>query len=366
MDTINVSIEISPEAALRAGKTRSGVVTAPIPEGLSPEQIEALLSRPVEKGVYRLTPYHGETITPPIVDLTPDEICRALDHYAVLLGAKRDAAALMTAAAVAELSAEWPRRECGDTATAQWHTLTRGIHYTWAEPLADNHHELRRAAWNHLEPPAAALAHPAVRASRERCRVECEAITTANKAAATARAREVLHAERIAALATDISDAAAVPAQATTRLADALTTAAVLGQFLAAHGTDNQRARHAAGVLPLDELLDALREHVFAPLADVPRYEKLRAGDLECDECGEHADDPSFSTCEPKAVSPEAWDTCQTIRQHMPDAVVTFRRHEGEWDCGCREHPLVTAERMAIRVEIALGSLSLSREYAAE
>ena len=38
------------------------------------------------------------------------------------------------------------------------------------------------------------------------------------------------------------------------------------------HGSEDQRGRHAAGLLPAEEVIDALTDEAFATVADVPRY----------------------------------------------------------------------------------------------
>ena len=43
--------------------------------------------------------------------------------------------------------------------------------------------------------------------------------------------------------------------------------------WVAAYGTDEQRARQAAGLLPIDEVVEALTDAAFQALADRPRYE---------------------------------------------------------------------------------------------
>ena len=46
----------------------------------------------------------------------------------------------------------------------------------------------------------------------------------------------------------------------------------VVADGIAAHGTEDQRGRYAAGLLPITEVIDALADAAFAAVADVPRY----------------------------------------------------------------------------------------------
>jgi hypothetical protein len=45
-----------------------------------------------------------------------------------------------------------------------------------------------------------------------------------------------------------------------------------LAAWIAAHGTPDQQARYAAGVLPIEEAIEAMADLAFAVLADRPRY----------------------------------------------------------------------------------------------
>ena len=42
--------------------------------------------------------------------------------------------------------------------------------------------------------------------------------------------------------------------------------------WIAAHGTPDQQVRQAAGVLSIEEAIDAMTDYAFGPLADRPRY----------------------------------------------------------------------------------------------
>src|SRR5712691_5337551 len=51
--------------------------------------------------------------------------------------------------------------------------------------------------------------------------------------------------------------------------------------WISANGTDDQKARQAAGVLPFVEAIEAIADHTFAPARDVPRYEHDGAASLQ-------------------------------------------------------------------------------------
>ena len=45
-----------------------------------------------------------------------------------------------------------------------------------------------------------------------------------------------------------------------------------VADWIATHGSDEQKTRHAAGVLPIREAVEAMTDQVFAPVGDRPRY----------------------------------------------------------------------------------------------
>ena len=45
-----------------------------------------------------------------------------------------------------------------------------------------------------------------------------------------------------------------------------------VAEWIAAHGSREQQARQAAGVLPIEEAMEAITDRTFALLADRPRY----------------------------------------------------------------------------------------------
>src|SRR5690606_1919180 len=47
-----------------------------------------------------------------------------------------------------------------------------------------------------------------------------------------------------------------------------------VAEWVASHGTAEQQARHAAGLLPMDEAIEAITDQVFAALESYPRYQR--------------------------------------------------------------------------------------------
>ena len=132
-------------------------------------------------------------------------------------------------------------------------------------------------------------------------------------------------------------------------------------RWVAEHGTANQQARQAAGVLPLGEVTDAIEASLFAVLDDEPRYDKLQSADAEhTDECDQHDCGLHYSV-DPAATMPAAvWDRLQELKAKLgrDDATFTVRIHQAETDC-----EMIT-ERYGIRIQIDEGGYEFARQYA--
>jgi hypothetical protein len=135
--------------------------------------------------------------------------------------------------------------------------------------------------------------------------------------------------------------------------------AAQLSAWVAKHGTENQRARALEGLLPEDEIIDAIRAVAYAPLDALPRYEKIKRTDFcECD--GEYqTPNVDFDVEDADDVSADEYDQICKIRALMPRAAVTLRRHSG--GCETCKNEMTLA---GIMVRLTVGEFSLSREYA--
>lgn len=84
---------------------------------------------------------------------------------------------------------------------------------------------------------------------------------------------------------------------------------------LAARGTDNQRARHKAGVLPEDELLAVARAELFAPFNAFTQWHNrnLKPSAVRHKErhCHGRID---FETAEPDELTHEQWEALAQIK----------------------------------------------------
>ena len=200
------------------------------------------------------------------------------------------------------------------------------------------------------ETRAAAAANPAV----------AEAIQDAESLAfwaALDRQIEIWRTERLKTEAEKAAKAAKTAAAERQRIQ--------ISTWVWAHGSDNQRSRHTAGLLPETEIIDAIRSEAYAPLADEPRYERLSKEDIcngdygDPDGSGYHDDDITFDVSAADTLTAAEWDRREALARLIPGAVVTVRRHVGE----CSECK-ASVTRTSYLVTLRVGELEFSREYA--
>jgi hypothetical protein len=131
-----------------------------------------------------------------------------------------------------------------------------------------------------------------------------------------------------------------------------------IDSWVAEHGTENQRGRHALGMLPEDEVIDALRSEAYTPLNEFPRYEKMEADDVRHDDCDGKIE---FSVDDATEISAEQWDMMTKIRALISTdtLMLTARKHIGVCsECEAENY------RYSLRVAITVGELNFTREYA--
>jgi hypothetical protein len=143
-----------------------------------------------------------------------------------------------------------------------------------------------------------------------------------------------------------------------------------IGEWIAGHGTPDQQARHAAGVLPMEEAIEALTDHAFSVLADRPRY--LHDG-VEClqrrlRQIRQHSDvvltrdDLAVTGADAKEMTSSQWAILQEIRRLLPDATVAIRVHRLAWK---QDAQAPTLTLYGVLVTSRIGPFTLRREYAA-
>lgn len=138
--------------------------------------------------------------------------------------------------------------------------------------------------------------------------------------------------------------------------------------WIAANGSEEQKVRQAAGVLPMAEAVAAITEQVFARVADKPRYVRDGAQRLRehLAQFPEHADaqvtpaDVVVSTEYAKMASAAQWSFVQELKGAFPDASVLLLRHR----IGLKRDPAVPAINvLGVLVTLTHGPFVLRREY---
>jgi len=142
-----------------------------------------------------------------------------------------------------------------------------------------------------------------------------------------------------------------------------------VADWIAVNGTEEQRTRQAAGVLPMEEAIEAITDGVFEPLGDHRRYtrdgvERLR-GHL-----AQFAEDTSVvvtsadvlvSSENAKTATAGEWGLVREFQARWPDASVTLRSHRISFKRDTRVPPILAR---GILVTVKHGPFTLRREYA--
>src|SRR5262249_62241624 len=106
----------------------------------------------------------------------------------------------------------------------------------------------------------------------------------------------------------------------------------------AAHGTTDQRARQAAGVLPIEEAIEAIAVRAFSAVADRSRYvpDAVSRVQAALDSRGEGrtpilASDISINGANAETMSAAQWAVVNEFRTLLPGATVVLRIHRISW-----------------------------------
>lgn len=113
----------------------------------------------------------------------------------------------------------------------------------------------------------------------------------------------------------------------------------VIGEWAATRATDEQRSRQEAGVLPVEEVIEALTEEAFSGLNGQPRYELDGAARLQAHLCAAtgRADlvvgpaDLQVAGVDASSATSGQWAVVRQLKAALPDADVTLREHRLSW-----------------------------------
>jgi len=141
-------------------------------------------------------------------------------------------------------------------------------------------------------------------------------------------------------------------------------------RWIAEHGTEEQRARQAAGVLLIDEAIEAMTDCAFAALSECDRY--IADGPSRIQEAvnrvvpGNKAsislNDVIVTSSNAETMTASQWAAVSRIRSLVPDATVVVRIHNVSWK---RDPAINVGPFIGILVTQSYGPFTLRREFAA-
>lgn len=168
---------------------------------------------------------------------------------------------------------------------------------------------------------------------------------------------QVLADQINAAAAENAAKAAAAKAAAAARRADQL------AQWLATKGSDSMRKRAARGLLPEEDLIAAIRNEAYAPLDGFKRFERLTDDEVKAAvDAADFDQTVVYETREAESANDEDIELMERIEALVPGAVCTLMVHEGKLDDDDQD---VSLARYSVKVELKVGELVFTREYAA-
>jgi D-aminopeptidase len=143
----------------------------------------------------------------------------------------------------------------------------------------------------------------------------------------------------------------------------------VVAEWVATHGSDDQRGRHAAGLLPITEVIDALTDAAFASVRDLPPYpldgvERLQAHVRAL--TGNDAiivapSDVIIVGADATDATAAEWAVMQQLKTRLPDADVKLRAHRLSWR---RDPSLPALSLYGVLATRRVGPLTVRREFA--
>ena len=135
-------------------------------------------------------------------------------------------------------------------------------------------------------------------------------------------------------------------------------------------GTIDQKARAAAGLLALDEVVAAMADESFSGAADVPRYEFDGAARLQShlrETLGDASvvvapSDLQVTSVDATSASKDQWSVVSTLQSKFPDATIKLREHR----LSSRRYPDASPLTVfGVLVSRRDGPFTLRREFAA-
>lgn len=135
-----------------------------------------------------------------------------------------------------------------------------------------------------------------------------------------------------------------------------------LAAYIENSGSDNQRQRLAAGLLPWQEAYDYMETELYMPLWGIPEYQRFTPEEVcKCVETGFLGEPckPKFKSVDATELTAEEWDRLSQIKALVPNATFQLREHQA--DCMAFVPPMI---RRGVIVKIAVDNLRFKREFA--
>ncbi|HEY3382588.1 MAG TPA: hypothetical protein VGK32_12515 [Vicinamibacterales bacterium] len=141
-----------------------------------------------------------------------------------------------------------------------------------------------------------------------------------------------------------------------------------IADWIAKHGTPDQRERQAAGMLPMAEAIETITDQVFAALAPVPVYPRDGVQRLQTylrqlsdyKDVVVSAEDIVVNSRVTATATAEQWAQLREIHSLVPEATAVLRTHRVIWN---KRAAAVTIAGNGILVTRRHGPLMLRREY---
>ena len=145
----------------------------------------------------------------------------------------------------------------------------------------------------------------------------------------------------------------------------------LIAEWVARRGTPEQKERHAAGVLAVEEVLEGMANDAFAPVGDRPRYvrdgvERLQA---HLRQFLEHANivvtkaNLLVTSVNAEEATEAQWAVRRELQALLPDVELTLRLHRLSLKTAANAPHLTQFGVLATR---KVGPFTLRREYLAE
>jgi hypothetical protein len=157
------------------------------------------------------------------------------------------------------------------------------------------------------------------------------------------------------------ADAIKVAEAKSARRADQIAT------WIATRATEGMRKRQARGLLPDEDILGAMADEVFAPVADLARYEPMTADEvrreLGSDDSYGDPEAVDFGTRDAESAHDEDVALMERIEAAIPGAKCELIEHFGYLKSAAgSDDPELT--RFAIRATVTVGELTFKRSFA--